>query len=180
MKLIFTLPVLLAAMLPTVRAQGTRTVVMREAAIHTDLTGIYRKAEQADPMRNMPPAKGVDPSTVNQPKDLVASSDILCFGGIATLVPKRAIMNIPKNLQDRLKFLPGSKIKSWADFFALNRGWITTVEVSREQAEGNKALDEKIADRVSKSANLIVATYKGGPISVLPLKATVEPPTAKQ
>jgi len=179
MKLIFAIPVLFAAVVPVLKAQGTRTVVMREAATHTDLTGVYRKSEQADPMRNMQPAKGSDPSIVNQPKDLVATSDILCFGGIATLVPKRAILNIPKNLQNRLTFLPGSNIRSWADFFALNRGWITTVEVSRVQAEGNKAMDEIIAERVRKSSNLVVATYQGGPISVLPPKVTVETPTAK-
>lgn len=127
-------------------------------------------------MRNLQPAVGGDPSIVNQPKDLVADSDILCFGGNATLVPKRAILNIPKNLAERLKFQPGSQVLSWADFFALNRGWITTVEVSRVQAEGNQAIEEEISARIAKSSNLIVATYMAGPISVLPLK---EPEEAK-
>ncbi|MEO5713538.1 MAG: hypothetical protein ABIT37_08605 [Luteolibacter sp.] len=185
MKPLFFIPALFLSMLPVLQAQGTRTVVMREAATHEDLTNVYRKAEQADPMRNLQPAKGSDPSVVNQPKDLVASSDIVCFGGTATLVPKHAILNIPKNLAGRLKYLPGSRIQSWADFFAMNRGWITTVEVSRVQAEGNKAIDEKISDRISKSSNLIVATYMGGPISVLPPKVAppsqvvAETPTAK-
>ncbi len=179
MKLTLVIPFLLVTAHQPLKAQGARVVVMREAATHTDLTGVYRKAEQADPMRNMKPAKGSDPSIVNQPKDLVATSDILCFGGAATLVPKRAILNAPKDLQGRLKFVPGSAILSWADFYALNRGWITTVEVSRVQAEGNKALDETISDRVSKSSNLVIATYMGGPISVLPMKvAPTETPTA--
>ena len=53
-------------------------------------------------------------------------------------------------------------------------GWITTVEVSRVQAEGNLALADETAKRIQKSASLIVATYQGGPISVLPLKVPVE------
>ena len=51
-----------------------------------------------------------------------------------------------------------------------NRGWITTVEVSRVQAEGNLAIAEETRERIGKSMNLVVATYMGGPISVLPLK----------
>ena len=92
-------------------------------------------------------------------------------------MPKRALLGIPKNLADRLKFQPGSQIKSWADFYAQNRGWITTVEVSRIQAEGNKPMSEEFYKNIGKSTNLVVATYQGGPISVLPLKVPVE--TAK-
>ena len=33
-----------------------------------------------------------------------ADSDILCFNGMATLVPKRAVLHIPKNFADRLKY----------------------------------------------------------------------------
>ena len=125
-------------------------------------------------------SKGADPSLVNQPQDLVASSDILCVGGFATLVPKRAVMCVPKNLADRMKFQPGSRIVGWAEFYAQNRGWITTVEVSRVQAEGNSSISEEISKRISKSTNLVVATYQGGPISVLPLKIPVETSTANK
>lgn len=161
-------------------SQNSSAPRMRDAATHEQLSLAYRMAAQTDPMRNMPPAKGADPSVSNRPKDLVSDSDILCFGGLATLVPKRAILTIPKNLADRLKFLPGSQIQSWAEFYAQNRGWITTVEVSRPQAEGNKPLDEELTKRIGKSTNLVVATYLGGPISVLPLKAPVETANAKQ
>lgn len=125
-------------------------------------------------MRKLKPATGADPSLVNQPKDLIASSDILCFGGNATLVPKRAILTIPKNLAGRLTFQPGSRVLSWSEFFTQNRGWITTVEVSRVQAEGKEALPEELSTRIAKSSNLVVATYMGGPISVLPLKTPEE------
>jgi hypothetical protein len=179
MKTIRAIPFLIAAILPASAADNPPGPRMRDAATHEQLVMTYRQASNEDPMRHMPPAKGSDPSIVNLPKDLVADSDILCFGGSATLVPKRAILNMPKNLADRLKFQPGSKIQSWSDFFALNRGWITTVEVSRIQAEGNKPLEVEISDRVRKSANLVVATYQGGPISVLPPKVPQETATTK-
>lgn len=144
--------------------------VMRDAATHEQLCLALRKAEQQDPMKNMPAAKGADPSVLNRPKDLLSESDIISFRGLATLVPKRAILQIPEGCSDRIKMDPGSKIVSWADFYAANRGWINTVEVSRVQAEGNKEINEEVRDNISKSRNLVVATYMGGPISVLPLK----------
>ena len=180
MNLTFAIPLSLAAMIPVTWAQNAPVVQMRDAATHEQLSQAYRKADEADPMRKMKASTGADPSVVNQPKDLISQSDILCFGGVATLVPKRAILSVPKNMADRLKFIQGSKIVSWSDFHASNGGWITTVEISRPQAEGNVPMDEKMAERVQKSANLVVATYQGGPISMLPLKEKKDPAAEKK
>jgi hypothetical protein len=168
------LTITLAGFMLLARAYGQNQTgpVMRDASTNAQLTLEYRKALQNNPMSKMQPAKGNDPSLANQPEDLVASSDFLCFGGIATLIPKRAVLNVPKNLVGRMTFQPGSQIRGWADFYALNRGWITTVEVSRTQAEGNQEIKAEITERIGKSSNLVVATYMGGPISVLPLKVT--------
>ena len=170
---------MLCGLSPLAWSQPARQGEMRDAPTHEQLALIYRKAAQEDPMRKMQPAKGVDPSVTNQPKDLISRSDIICYNGTATLVPKRAILNLPAAMQSRLKFLPGSRLMSWSDFYALNRGWISTVEVSRLQAEGNEAFKEEISTRIGKSSNLVVATYLGGPISVLPLKIPAENQTAK-
>ena len=137
-------------------AQNSGKQKMRDSVTHQQLVEGYRKAAQEDPMRHLKPAKGADPSLVNQPEDLVATSDILCFGGKATLVPKRAILNVPKHLTDRLKFQPGSQVQSWLDFFAQNRGWITTVEVSRVQAEGIQPIAEAITERCGARARTVI------------------------
>jgi hypothetical protein len=179
MKIIPCSLIILGGFAPLAWSQASRMGEMRDASTHEQLAMTYRKASQEDPMRNMQPAKGVDPSTVNQPKDILSESDIICFNGTATLVPKRAILNLPASMQGRLKFLPGSKLMTWTDFYTLNRGWISTVEVSRVQAEGNEALNEEISTRIGKSSNLVVATYKGGPISVLPLKVPAANETAQ-
>ncbi len=147
---------------------------MRDATTHDQLVVTYRQASQQDPMSKHAPSKGPDPSKVNQPKSLISESDMICFNGAVTLVPKRAVLQFPKNLADRLKYQPGAKLLTWSEFYALNRGWITTVEVSRIQAEGNSPLAEETQKQLAKSGNLIVATFQAGPISVLPLKIPVE------
>jgi hypothetical protein len=140
---------------------------MRDAATHEQLALTLRKSQQEDPMKNMAPTQGEDPSK-NLPKDLISQSDIVCFRGMATLVPKRAILQIPENCAERLKITPGAKIVGWAEFFAANRGWITTVEISRVQAEGKEPLAEDTKTQLTQCQNLVVATFLGGPISMLP------------
>lgn len=144
---------------------------MRDAVTHDELIQKHQKSVSENPLAHMKitPNEAVDPTTV-KPVDILASSDILSFGGLATLVPKQAILCIPAQYQTRIKLAPGSKIVSWSDFYAANRGWIKTMEVSRTQAEGKEPFDEKTAESLSKSSMVVVATYKTGPISVLPPK----------
>ena len=144
--------------------------VLQEAMTQEQLILARRNADLADPMKKMPAVKGEDPSVVNRPPGLLETSDIISFGKFATLVPKRAIIQIPKNVADRIRLEPGATIQSWSEFYAANRGWITTVEVSRVQAEGNEPIAEETKLLLSKCGNLVVATYLGGPISLLPLK----------
>lgn len=145
---------------------------MRDAVTANDLAKKYEKVHLNNPLKNLKEKeiKGPDPTKTNQPVDILASSDFLSFQGRATLVPKKAILTIPKNYKDRIRLVPGSKIMTWADFFALNRGWIKTHEVTRAQAEGNEPFDEAVVENLAKSSIVVVATYKGGPISVLPPK----------
>ena len=169
MKPLCAIPIFLAVIAPQMMAE--KAPVMRDAATHEQIALAYRKTAQEDPMRNMKPTKGPDPSVVNRPKSLLSESDIISFGGLATLVPKHAIMQIPASCTERLKIEPGAKLVSWADFYAANRGWITTVEIGIVQAEGNQPLAEETKKMMSKCRNLMVATYQGGPISLLPPKA---------
>lgn len=150
---------------------------VRDAMTHDQLVLTLRQAEQNDPMKKMKAAKGEDPSAKNRPKSLLSESDIISYGGLATLVPKRAILQMPESWAGRLKIEAGAKIVSWSDFYAQNRGWITTVEISREQAEGGQPLAEETKKMMKKSRNLVVATYQGGPISLLAAKPASKPAT---
>lgn len=154
--------------------QSGKKPVYRDAATHDQIVRIVKVASQHNPMENLLTSEGEDPSIVNQPTDIISSSDIISFNGLTTLVPKRAILQTPANFQDRINnHQPGNRIVNWVDFMTRNRGWITSVEVTREQAEGHAPIARELADQLAKSRNLIVAAYQAGPISVLPLKEPV-------
>ncbi len=152
--------------------------VVRDAAWHQAMAQKRRAAQANNPLANYKVVEGEDATPVHQPVDIVDNSDIISFNGLTTLVPKRAILTIPESVQNRIgKHTPGHRIVAWKEFLHANRGWITTMEVSRAQAEGRQPFNEIATERISKSSSLMVATYQGGPISVLPLR---EPETENE
>lgn len=165
-----TLFVCAAAVLSAKAQPAAAAMKMRDVPSHEELLLERRKALLNDPMKHLATAKGEDPSKANRPKDILAESDIISFRGLATLVPKRAILQTPQAYAGNLKMEPGAKFVSWLEFYSANRSWITTVDVNREQAEGKAPIAEDTQKLLSKSRNLVVATYKTGPISVLPPK----------
>ncbi len=175
MKTILPLLLSATAALATGGEQPELRKQFRDAATHEQLAHALRKAEQRDPMKKREAVAGEDPSKVNRPVNLLEQSDIISFRGLATLVPKQAILAVPPRYKQLLAAQPGDRFVGWADFYARNRGWITTVEVSRIQAEGNQEIPQETREQIGKSTNLVVATYQSGPISVLPLKKA-EPP----
>jgi hypothetical protein len=163
----------LACLVP-VSAEPPKHVGMREAVTHDQIVEASREARKATPPPVFTPAPGDDPSVVNQPKDILSRSEIFSHLGLASLVPKRAVLHIPKGLAGRMTFLPDSKFVPWRDFFQANRAWIRTVPVSRAQAEGKQPMDEAILKSFAKEPRVVIATYQEGPISVMPLRV---PPT---
>ena len=143
---------------------------MRDAPTHEELSERLRTANNEKPVVKLRPAEGPDPTKVNRPESIVKDSDFLSFNGKMTLVPKLAILHTPSNMADRVKFVSGSQLMPFGDFYAVNRAWITAYEVTRAQAEGNQPFPEDAVKRFQKSTTLVVAVYKGGPISVLPPK----------
>lgn len=151
-----------------------RSTKMRDAARHEDLAQKLKMSAHHDPIRSLGPAIGnldEDPAKRVTGRDLVKESTVLNYRGFLTLVPKRAVIHTPANYEDRFKPSDEAKVQSWADFFKGNRGWIRTLEVSREQAMGLAPMDEAVMTALQEGSQVVVATFKGGPISVMPYVA---------
>ena len=132
-----------------------------------DLALRLRKAELGDLQKKSESQDMADPSKGSRPKSLLDTSTILNFGGSLTLVPKGAVLHVPKTLTDRVGKRDGAKIATWTDFQTANRGWLITQEVTLEQAKGNESLPEAVLQHLAKEINVVVATYQGRPISML-------------
>jgi hypothetical protein len=147
----------------------------RDAATNETLTEKYKEVSTKGPMRKFKEATGEDASVKNKVGNLLENSDFITFNGNTTLVPKNALIQIPEKYKTRINnHKPGSKILSWTDFYSLNRGWISTVEVSLAQAKAEKPISPELLDTLNKKGNLVVAVLKNGPITVLPKKVEAE------
>lgn len=155
-------------------------IQMRDAATHDSLARTLQAANNRDPMADIQSSEVEDPSKNAVPTHILDRADIISYNGLTTLVPKRAILALPETLKTRVgTHGEGHRIVAWSEFLIANRGWLTTLEVSRAQAEGNLPIPESSRKRINKSGNMIVATYQGGPVSVLPLKLP-EPETSTE
>ena len=161
--------------LATVQAQETETSPASSGGpvTHEQLLERQRQADEdarrarAESQAVAAAQPAVDPSKANKPESLLARSEILCFSGFATLVPKKAVIHKPESLASRTgSFSPGAKLQPWREFYAANRGWISTMEVTRAQAEGKELFTEEMTKSVEKSSSIIIATFGGDPITV--------------
>jgi hypothetical protein len=162
----------------TVNAQSTGSVKMRDAATHDQLSQLLRMMQQRDPIQALGPAigkKDEDPSKALTSRDLIKDSAILCYRGYLTLVPKRAVLHLPEKLKERFEAKDKVKIVSWSGFLQINRGWIRALEVTREQAMGQTPMSEEVMKSFQDETSAVIATFKGGPISVLPYIAPENP-----
>jgi hypothetical protein len=177
MKTILTVSILAMPVVSMGQAPRDAVPTSQEALTNEQLAALFQQQNASISLKALPQTKNTDPAKDYMAKGILEDSDIICFGGTATLLPKQAILATPATFKDRIGIQPGVKIVGWAEFYAANRGWITTMEVDLKQAEGNKAIAPEMRLQITKSKNLVVATCQGGPISVLPSKVAVETPT---
>lgn len=99
-------------------------------------------------------------------QSIIKQSTILHDGVHWTLVPQGAVIFLPTALQNRVNVKPVGTLLSWTDFLTKNRSWITTNEVSFDQAAGAIPLQAERVAFWAKQDKIVVATHQMGPISV--------------
>lgn len=112
------------------------------------------------------PAKGE--ATVRRPEgqSIIKQSMILHDGTNWTLVPKGAVIFLPEAMKKRVDVKPTGTLVGWLDFIAKNRAWITTHDISFDQAAGKKPLQPEQVAFWPKQEKVVVAVHQRGPISV--------------
>ncbi len=125
------------------------------------------KIQQTNPIANL--AKPQPSSTkVERPAEqsIIMQSVILHDGQNWTIVPKGAVIFTPEALKARMDVKPVGALLAWKDFLAKNFGWITTNEVTFDQAAGNDPLPAARVAFWAKQDKIVVAVHQNGPISV--------------
>jgi hypothetical protein len=129
--------------------------------------------QQKDPMiRLAKPADDQAGTVGTEPQSIIKQSTILNDGKNWTMVPNGAVVHLPPALKQRVNTPPAGTLLPWLEFLTLNRSWISTSEVTFDQAAGSQALPEERTSFWTKQNSLIIAVHQNGPISVLIPKST--------
>jgi hypothetical protein len=151
-------------------------MVFRVAATHESIMeGVKRTEDPILKHEFFVPEAGSNEVALPEPQSIVERSDILHYGDMITLVPKRAVIHLPDGLRGVRGKVLGKRLVNWPEFYRANRSWIDTVEVTRAQAEGREPLSEELIKSFQKRTKAVVAVLQGGPISVLPVKEPETP-----
>lgn len=103
--------------------------------------------------------------------DLIELSSFIADGEKFTLVPINSVIFVPEARAANIIAAPGKDFINWQSFLLSRRAWVTTFEVTLAQARGEVAITPEQIEKFKKGTSIIVATYRGGPISVLPHNA---------
>lgn len=153
-----------------------RLNVFRDAATHDSI--VENRKVRPNPISELAQVavpEEAKASETYKPQSLLARSEVIKRGNTATLVPKRAVLHVPADLRGVIGMPENPQLVNWGEFFAQNRSWIRTVEVTRNQAEGGAPLSEELIKSFEDCRQVVVATFQTGPISVLPYVEPEEP-----
>lgn len=125
------------------------------------------KLQKTSPMTSLKqPAKDETPVSRPGGQSILKQSSILHDGTNWTLVPRGAVVFIPSALKARVGAQPVGTLLSWADFLVKNRSWITTTDITFDQAAGNEPMPAERAAFWAKQDKVVIAVHQNGPISI--------------
>lgn len=98
---------------------------------------------------------------------LLEMSTVLQSGSEFMLVPKGSVIWCPKQHEGKIVTHPAGKFVGWTSFVTANRNWITTLELTKDQAVGKVRIAPEILDRHRKGNLVVIATLNGSPITLV-------------
>lgn len=123
------------------------------------------RAQLIDRVKNQSAVAVATPEEQRPRWDLAQHSEFITFSGDTTLLPKKAVLQVPDKYREFITPSAKGKVVSWPEFAAKYPAFILSVEVTLDQASGKTALDPKVLENAAKSGRIAVAVLNGQPIS---------------
>ncbi|MES2476171.1 MAG: hypothetical protein V4640_10345 [Verrucomicrobiota bacterium] len=102
-----------------------------------------------------------------EPKPTTARKSVVLHDGIHwTIVPTKAVLFLPEAMLEKVDAKPVGKLLPWSEFLAKNASWITTDEVTFDQAAGNQVVPSSQTAAWRSQEKLVIAVHHNGPVPV--------------
>jgi|GEM_PF-1027664 len=144
---------------------------LRQRPTHEDLQA-RQAADRTERGKNPNGLKAAMPELkkkedAKEPVSLLKRSAVLSSGRNWTIVPKGAVLHVPKQYEKYVNGKRAGQLVPWQTFYAQNRGWLHVHSVSMDQARGEKLMDPKQVEAYMGLSRVVVSVCHGGPISVI-------------
>ncbi|WP_367873458.1 hypothetical protein [Luteolibacter sp. Populi] len=104
-------------------------------------------------------------------------SQFLGEGGTSVILPKGSVIHCPEALTARILDSPGGTLIPWPEFLIAHRNWVSTREVATAQIRGEAGFTDSDRAAFKAGGKLVIATFRGNPVTVLAPPAPAVPPT---
>jgi hypothetical protein len=143
----------------------TQAPAARDAATESSLQREMQKSKRlADYKGAFEAAPEVAPDLT---PSLYKKSIILFDGDNHTVVPMGAVLALPAGYRNRIIDKPEGEFLFWSTFLEKNKKWVGAWEVPMAMARGDAEMSKSVMKQIANDTRVLVATYKGGPITVL-------------
>ena len=123
------------------------------------------RLRQNDPMIRMEkPSTSTPPIVRPEETSLVKESTILHDGSNWTMVPNGAVIHLPESQRGHINARPVGNLMSWRDFLAKNSAWLSTRDISFDQAAGNEKVSSSQLAEWREGEKIVIAVHQKGPI----------------
>lgn len=155
---------------------ANKTLVIKPRPTHEETAKRQRPIANSGERKTVSRDQVVQATRQNERQDrgLVSRSSFLSSSADWTLVPKGAVLHVPKLYANRVNNTRSGKLTGWQEFYGENRRWIRTVSITVDQASGKTPLTEEYLKSLRSSGQVLIAVCRGGPISVNLPKAAEE------
>jgi len=100
---------------------------------------------------------------INRAKDAI---HLITWQGMSSMLPKAAVLSLPKNLENRFGTVMAEKFVSFSEFHNVNKNWITTLPITAQQLKGDGKLDLVKLEQLKKNGTIVISTYNGEPVGL--------------
>jgi len=129
------------------------------------LTSVNAEPDQDSDKKEKPTGK--KPLVKVKHTSAYKNAHIIVNRGEHTIVPIRSILLLPKTLKSHVVEKPSGKFVLWPQFKIKHQSLIWTLEVTLDQVKGITPISESKIKDLTKLNRVVVALYRGHPVSVV-------------
>ncbi|WP_009958472.1 hypothetical protein [Verrucomicrobium spinosum] len=153
--------------MPAIPAPSANLAQARDVVTEEELKKVAKSGSTLSDMLAKATTQAPVAARPSMESSLYRKSVILYDGEHHTVVPVGSVLQLPAGYRNRVVEKPVGVFTFWPAFLERNAAWLGAWEVPLRMAEGDEAVAKKVLATTANDSRVLVAVYRGGPITIL-------------